>query len=115
MAIGIALGALFSLLTSWFVAHRYFKRQRKIDKEKERKEVELSHAKLMGAYFRMYGKQPKSPSPYLRDAMAEFEMKVKVYRPEFDAQQMMRQTGIDAEKFIRDNPDSFEDIQAHAP
>jgi predicted secreted Zn-dependent protease len=102
-------GALIALAVSWFFADRYFTKQRAIDRNKEEQEVKLSYNKLVNAFFKHYGKRPKTAPVYLRDAMTELEMRLKVYRPEFNAAELQKKAGEQAAKVIKENPGEFED------
>src|SRR5947207_13912143 len=97
--IGAAISLVTSLGTSWYVAERYFRHQREIDEEKEKKEVQLSFSKLVNAHYAVFRKRLKR-SPHLRDAMTEFETKVKIYRPEWDAKEMIEAAAEQAQNTI---------------
>jgi hypothetical protein len=106
--VGVLVGAGFSLLTSWWVADSYFKKQRAIDKAKEEEDVHLAYGRLMYSFFAAAGKRPKSTS--IRQAMSEFEAKLKIYNRDFDAAAIQK-SGIEhALQMIKDQPDDFEDI-----
>jgi hypothetical protein len=102
-------GVITSLAVSWYFAERYFGRQRAIDENKEEKEVQLSYEKLVNAYIKMFGKRPKNGFD-IREAMTEFELRLKVYRPAFNAKKMMENAAELAQRTINENPDGFEDI-----
>ena len=106
-------GAVISLVTcrvtSWFIADRYFKRQREIEKEKENQEVQHAFSKLMHSYFQMFRKRPKASSP-IHLAMAEFEARLRIYKSDYDANEMMKEAAEQAEHFIDEHKNDFEDI-----
>ncbi len=101
-------------MTSLYVAQTYFKRQRRIDEIKERKEVELAHKKLINAYVISGEFRPKVGSFQVREAMAEFRMKLEIYRPQFDANKWLRDATGDAVKFVADHKDEFEEISKNS-
>ncbi len=105
---GVLIGALLSLLGSWLVARGYFNRQREIDKAKEEEDVHLAYNRLMYAFFAAAGKRPKGTS--IRNAMSEFEAKLKVYNRHFDASRIQKSAIEQAVQIIKDHPDDFEDI-----
>jgi len=43
--------------------------------------------------------------------MTEFETKVKIYRPEWDAKEMIEAAAEQAQHTIDEHPDEFEDLQ----
>ena len=108
--ISILAGGFLSLLTSWLVAERYFKRQRIIDDERARADVELSYSRLVHAYFGFYGKRLKNPST-VHHAMSELQNKLKIYNREFDAQPLILQAADQAQQTIKDNSDDFENCR----
>jgi hypothetical protein len=79
--ISAGISLVTSLATSWYVADRYFTRQREIEQARESQEVQLAFKKLVHAYFPMLKKRPKLRAE-VRDAMNELEAKVKIYRPD---------------------------------
>jgi hypothetical protein len=103
-------GLVISLATSFYVSQIYFNRQRKIDKEKEEKEVQLYHRKLMNAYITSLGKRPKVASFPVREAMDDLKTRLEIYRPDFDANKWLSDLATDAVKFIAEHRDDFEDI-----
>lgn len=105
----ILLGATLSLGASWYVAARYFQKQREIDREKENKEIQLAFTKLMHSYFEVLRKRPKLSSQS-RLAMAEFEARLKILKPEYDAHEIMQEAAEQAQQFIDEHPNDFEDI-----
>lgn len=107
--LGAGISLTTSLFTSWYVAHKYFRRLREIDEEKEKKEVELSFSKLVNAYFPFLRKRRKR-SPDLRDAMTEYENKLRIYRPDWDAKEMIEAACEQAQHTIDEHPEEFEDI-----
>jgi hypothetical protein len=106
--ISVLIGGVLSLLASWFVAGKYFNKQRRIDKAREEVDVHLSYGLLMNSFFAALGKRPKGSAT--RIAMSEFEAKLKVYDRVFDASQIQREAVEQADKMIHDHPDDFEDI-----
>jgi len=108
MLLNTIVSVVVSLLTSWFVAERYFNKQREIEKAREDKEVQLAFKRLVNAYFPMLRKRPKL-RPEVRDAMNELEAKVKIYRPEWDAEQMQKDAIEEAMQLIAERPQDFED------
>jgi hypothetical protein len=109
LAVGsVFVGAFFSLLASWIVAERYFKRQRKIDEWKEQLELHLAYERLMHSFFALAGKRPKSSAT--RIAMSEFKAKLKICNPKYEAEQMYNDASTQAANMLRDNPEDFEDI-----
>ena len=106
--LGSLIGAAASLLSSWLVASRYFKRQRKIDEDKEKTDVELSYARLVNSLSETFGKRLKNRRA--REAMSELEGKLKVYNRAFDPIKLFEQAGESAAQLIKDHPESFEDI-----
>jgi hypothetical protein len=103
-------GIVIALATSFYVAQVYFKRQRKIDEMKEKKEVELAHTKLINAYIASGGFRPKNGSFQTFEAMSELRTKLEVYRADFDAQKWLEDAADDAVKFVADHNDDFEKI-----
>jgi hypothetical protein len=103
-------GIVIALATSFYVAQLYFKRQRKIDEMKEKKEVELAHKKLINAYITSAGLLPKVGSFQVHEAMSELQMKLEIYRPRFDANKWLQDAANDAVKFVGDHKDDFEKI-----
>lgn len=106
--VGGAISLVTSLLTSWWVAERYFQRQRDIDHDMESKEVGLAFKRLVHAYFPMLNKRPKLPSA-IRLAMDELEAKLKIYRPDWDPAQMQKDAITEAMQLIEEHPQDFED------
>jgi hypothetical protein len=49
-------------------------------------------------------------SPQLRDAMTEYETKLKIYRPDWDAKEMIEAACEQAQHAIEEHPEEFEDI-----
>lgn len=106
-------GIVIALATSFYVAQVYFKRQRKIDEMKEKKEVELAHKKLINAYIASGGFRPRSGSFQTFEAMSELQMKLEIYRPDFDAHKWLHDAADDAAKFVADHKDDFEPVAKH--
>ena len=103
-------GIVVALATSFCVAQVYFKRQRKIDAMKEKKEVELAHKKLINAYITSGGIRPKGGSFQTFEATSELEMKLEIYHPDFDAHKWLQDAAGDAVKFVADHRDDFEPV-----
>jgi hypothetical protein len=103
-------GIVIALGTSFYVAQVYFKRQRRIDEMKEKKEVELAHTKLINAYIASGGFRPKKGSFQTFEAMSELRMKLEAYRPDFDADKWLQDAANDAVKFVADHRDDFEEV-----
>jgi hypothetical protein len=103
-------GMVVSLATSFYVAQMYFKRQRRIDELKEKKEVELAHKRLINAYVKSLGKRPKGASFAVHEAMSELRAKLEIYRPDFDANKWLKDASQDALKFIVEHAGDLEDI-----
>lgn len=109
----IIMGGVISLVTSlgtsWFIADRYFRRQREIEEEREKQEVQLAFSRLMHAWFAVIQKRPKvSAAAHL--AMTEFETRLRIYKPGYDAKEMMEEAAAQAEQFIAEHPNDFEEI-----
>ena len=105
----IAAEQVPALLVSFSVAQVYFRRQREIDKSKEESDVTLHYRKLVNAYITYLGKYPKIPF-YLREAMSDLEIRIKIYRPEWNSDKLLMEAGEAAKNFIAANPDDFENI-----
>jgi hypothetical protein len=108
--IGAAISLVTSLGTSWYVAEKYFRRQRGLDEEKEKHEVQLSFNRLVNANYAVLRKRLKG-SPHLRDAMTEFETKLKIYRPDWDAKETIEAAAEQAQQTIDEHPGDFEDVE----
>ena len=107
--LGAGISLITSLATSWFVADKYFRRQREIDDEKEKQEVQFAFSKLVNAYFTFFRKRLKRHA-HLRDAMTEYENKMKIYRPDWDPKEMIEAAAEKAQETIDEHPEEFEDI-----
>jgi hypothetical protein len=107
-AAGVLIGAALSLLASWFVAERYFNRQREVDRRKEELDVHLAYERLMHSFFALAGKRPKNSATLI--AMSEFKAKLQIYNRKFEAEQMYNDASTQAANMLRDNPQDFEDI-----
>ncbi len=115
--ISTLVGAGISLLASLAIAEGYFRRQfekqAEIDKARAEKEVELAFKRLSNAFIaELFRKKPKkrSFSLELHNEMSEASQKLKVYRPDFDVDEMFKKAAEAAAEIIRNKPDDFEDI-----
>lgn len=109
MVIGGAISLVTSLATSWYFAEMYFRKQREIDEDREKKEVQLSFNRLVNAHYAFFKKRLKR-SPHLREAMMDYDTKLKIYRPDWDAKQEFEAAAEQAQHMIDHHPEEFEDI-----
>jgi hypothetical protein len=104
----IILEQLPGLAVSLIIAERYFRRQRRIDRNKEESDVKLHYGKVVDAFIIHLGKRPKNMSFELHEAMAELRIRLTIYRPEFDANKLLLEAAEEAKKRIAAHPEDFE-------
>ena len=110
----MAASQLPGVIVSLLVAERYFRRQRTIDERKEQVDVERHYRKVVNAFITFSGKRPKYPL-YLRDAMNDLELVLKVYNRDFDHNEVQTEAGELAKKIIAEHPQDFEDVDGGWP
>jgi hypothetical protein len=108
--LNVLLGSLISVPVSLWASRRvseeYFKKQRAIDRAKEKAEVLLRFNKLVRAFKKwqteMPGQSKQRAFPdYVKDAMDEYKTYHDIYLPEGDVMSSYRQAAIIARKEIQ--------------
>jgi hypothetical protein len=113
--LGVFAGGLLSWLVSKRVAEEYFnkqfQKQEVIDIARAEKEVQLVFKKLSNAFIReLFRRKPKTGSLELQNEMSEAKHKLETYRPDFDANEMIRKAAEAAAQTILSHPNDFEEI-----